>query len=71
LCFGQEETEEKKKEVNKEVKDEMDEEKKKEEEEEEEWTMDNLLGFGRFHHFQIWVVQTVVAIIGKGCLFTS
>ncbi len=27
--------------------------------------MDNLLGFGRFHHFQIWVVQTVVAILGK------
>ena len=33
--------------------------------EEEEWTMDSLLGFGWFHHFQIWVVQTVVAILGK------
>ena len=33
--------------------------------EEEEWTMDSLLGFGRFHHFQIWVVQSVVAILGK------
>jgi hypothetical protein len=49
----------------KEGKNEVD-EKKEKKDEEEEWTMDNLLGFGRFHHFQIWVVQTVVAIIGKG-----
>ena len=41
------------------------EEVKEKVEEEEEWTMDSLLGFGRFHHFQIWVVQSVVAILGK------
>ena len=39
--------------------------------EEEEWTMDSLLGFGRFHHFQIWVVQSVVAILGKLALRPS
>jgi hypothetical protein len=37
---------------------------KKEEKEEEEWTMDKLLGFGRFHYFQIWVVQALVAVLG-------
>ena len=26
--------------------------------------LDDLLGYGRFHLFQIWVVQTLVAIIG-------
>ena len=41
------------------------EEVKEKVEDEEEWTMDSLLGFGWFHHFQIWVVQTVVAILGK------
>ena len=39
--------------------------------EEEEWTMDSLLGFGRFHHFQIWVVQSVVAILGQLALRPS
>jgi hypothetical protein len=37
---------------------------KKEKEGEEEWTMDKLLGFGRFHYFQIWVVQALVAVLG-------
>ncbi len=37
---------------------------KKEEKEDEEWTMDKLLGFGRFHYFQIWVVQALVAVLG-------
>jgi hypothetical protein len=36
----------------------------KKEEKEEEWTMDKLLGFGRFHYFQIWVVQALVAVLG-------
>jgi hypothetical protein len=36
----------------------------KKEQEEEEWTMDSLLGFGRFHYFQIWVVQALVAVLG-------
>jgi hypothetical protein len=35
-----------------------------EKKEEEEWTMDRLLGFGRFHYFQIWVVQALVAVLG-------
>jgi hypothetical protein len=35
-----------------------------EKKEEEEWTMDSLLGFGRFHYFQIWVVQALVAVLG-------
>jgi hypothetical protein len=34
---------------------------------EDEWTMDTLLGFGRFHHFQILGVQTLVAILGNEC----
>jgi hypothetical protein len=31
--------------------------------------MDRLLGFGRFHHFQIWVVQTVVAVLGRRAVY--
>ncbi len=41
-----------------------DEERTMEKKEEEEWTMDKLLGFGRFHYFQIWVVQALVAVLG-------
>ena len=28
------------------------------------WDLDSVLGFGNYQHFQIWVVQTLVAIIG-------
>ncbi len=35
------------------------------EEEEEEWTMDKLLGFGRFHHFQLWVIQALLSALGR------
>ncbi len=46
-----------------------DEEREKEEEgekeEEEEWTMDKLLGFGRFHHFQLWVIQALLSVLGR------
>jgi len=41
------------------------EEEKEEEEEEEEWTMDKLLGFGRFHHFQLWVIQALLSALGR------
>ncbi len=36
-----------------------------EEKEEEEWTMDKLLGFGRFHHFQLWVIQALLSALGR------
>jgi hypothetical protein len=32
---------------------------------EEEWTIDSLLGFGKFHYFQVWVIQTVIAFLGR------
>ncbi len=50
-------------------KDEEGEEEEKEEkdkqEKEEEWTMDKLLGFGRFHHFQLWVIQALLSALGR------
>ncbi len=48
-------------------KDEEEEEKEEEDkqEEEEEWTMDKLLGFGRFHHFQLWVIQALLSALGR------
>jgi hypothetical protein len=41
------------------------EEEGKKEEEKEEWTIDSLLGFGKFHYFQVWVIQTVIAFLGR------
>jgi hypothetical protein len=46
-------------------KDEEGEEKEEGEEEEEDWTMDKLLGFGRFHHFQLWVIQALLSALGR------
>ena len=28
------------------------------------WDLDTVLGFGNYQHFQIWVVQSLIAIIG-------
>jgi hypothetical protein len=44
---------------------EKEEEEVKDVEEEEEWTMDKLLGFGRFHHFQLWVIQALLSALGR------
>jgi hypothetical protein len=41
------------------------EEGEEKEEEGEEWTMDKLLGFGRFHHFQLWVIQALLSALGR------
>jgi hypothetical protein len=39
--------------------------KEEKKEDEEEWTIDNLLGFGKFHYFQVWIIQTVIAFLGR------
>ncbi len=55
---------------------EMQERVKKDEEgekekKEEEWTMDKLLGFGRFHHFQLWVIQALLSALGRLQFFSA
>ena len=28
------------------------------------WNLDSVLGFGNYQHFQVWIIQSLIAIIG-------